>query len=115
VCNIAEYDEENHQMLPNILPENQQHTQNTIVFNQAKMSNWENNSWEHVVDMKDKNISLHSYPVVDLDVEVEPPNIHIHLPIHDTSTTSYKDVQKLLQWIYQKVSRGRSQTDGVVC
>lgn len=102
VCNIAEYDEENRQMLPNILPENQQSIKNTIVFNQAKMSKWENNSWEHAVDMKDKNISLHSYPVVEADVEVEPPNIHIHLPIHDASTASYKDVRKLLQWIYHK-------------
>jgi len=92
---ITNYDKPERRMLPNILPTNVERIKDSIVFGEAKAHKWQNSSWAHAVDIITHDKHLHAYPELDKEF-VEPPNIHIHQPLHDVSTSAYKDVIVLL-------------------
>ena len=97
---ISNYDKPHCTMLPNLSSKNIQAIENSIVFDIHKANKWLNSSWDHAVKMKSQNISMHAYPKVANNTHVEPPKIHIHQPIHNASTSSYKHVRKILEWLY---------------
>jgi len=97
---IANYEEPNRRMLLNILASNVDQLVDSIVFNEQKANKWQNSSWGHAVDILNQNRHLHDYPHLNIDF-VNPPNIHIHTPLHDVSTSSYKHVKVLLEWLYR--------------
>jgi hypothetical protein len=101
---IANFDEENRKLLPDINSSSVDHLADSIVFGEEKATKWQNSSWKHVVDTINNNKHLHAYPDVDPPF-VDPPKIHIHTPLHKISTSSYKDVKELLNWILRNKFR----------
>ena len=95
---IANYDEENRKPLPDITASNVERFVDSIVFDKTKAEKWQNSSWQHAVETITDDRHLHAYPNVNPPL-VTPPNIHVHTPLHNVSTQSYKDIKVLLEWI----------------
>jgi len=87
-------------ILLNLSSKNIQAIENSIVFDIHKANKWLNFSWDHAVKMKTQNISIYAYLKVANNTYVEPPKIYIHQPIHNASTSLYKHIRKILEWLY---------------
>ena len=97
---ISNYDKPHCTILPNLSLKNIQAIENSIVFDIYKANKWLSSSWDHAVKIKTQNISVCACLKVTNHTYVKPPKIHIHQPIHDASTSSYKHVRKILEWLY---------------
>lgn len=99
--NIALYDEPNRQMFATVSEYNLDYVVHSIVFQQGHVDLWQNARWRHALYIKEQKLTFSDYP--NNDEPVEPPHIQIHKPLLNTSTSSYKDVETFLNWIYKNL------------
>jgi hypothetical protein len=95
---IANFDEPDRKMLPNITPGNLEQIVNVLHMKAEHVNNNLDFAWRHATNTIHQHHALSAYPVAA--ERVQPPCIEIHKPIHNASTSSYKDVEKFLEWMW---------------
>jgi hypothetical protein len=98
---ITLYEEESRSIFPEIDATNEVQIRQSLLLTSVAHSAHIDKSWQHCSTHVQQHHSLEEYP--PLTNHVEPPRIEIHTLLHNINTAAFKDVDKLLSWIFHQI------------